>query len=808
MKIYIVVDRKDYAMQVGDLEGAPLFYVKKWIEGAGVNLSLDWVKIKRLGDKSYDAGIPPLRQKEIADELISFKPDIVIGLGKMALNWLRGDSTMSHSLMDERGMPFKNVINGQTTICTFPPRYCFAVAHDEIIVKHDFAKAVRLGKNGWVQEEYHNYFHPTFEEAKQRLQWCIDNKDNIHRLSIDIETLFTSGKMTCFGFAWAEDSAMVIPFVPYHWAGQARSFSWTETLILMRLIKKMCTVCKCVGQNAVHFDHYVLARNYGILANLVDDTMFAWWELYPSFDKNLGFMSSMLTDNEYWKGMLKEARSGKVERWQEFKYNGLDCIVALQCANKIEKMLAEKPNASKHYNFNIRVSRAYQHMAFQGCHINKDLLEEMKQKTQAELDDKTKQFYDMTGKKINVISPKQMKDWLYIDLGLPMKLKAKKDKYGNREATETADALSVYILAGEHPEIPALRLANQLRKLHKRMSGLNGIQTDDKGICRWSFNCVGTKVGRSSGAKPLHEPGVQPQNVDKFFRDLFIPPKGYLWVKADLEGADSVTMAACMKAIEEQHMLGSLQILKEGRKIVPVKYDGLSNLYHDIDAWIKPAQVVALEILLKQPVTTWSIDQIKSELPKLKTPEGKKIYKIAKAINHGSAYMLGFSGMSDNMLRLSEGELYVSPDTCRKFQETLYSRYDYRMYHGVIKQIMEENPVLKAANGQERFFYGRPDSAMHREMCSYLPQVHTAFVTNKVIERFYYDKDSVLLLNNQVHDELDGFVLEDDVDKLEQQFRDKCYVPLTIWGIEFNIRFEAQVGPTWGTLTKDLNLYK
>ena len=805
MRIYVVVDRKDNARWQSDMEGAALFFLKKWIEQAGVNLGIDLVRVKRLGDKAFDTAIPQPRASGIAQDLIDFKPDIVIGLGKMALQFLKGKDDVS--LDSERGMPFKNVINGQTTICTFTPRYTFMVSHDEHIAKLDFQKAIRLGKNGWTEPEYNNYFHPTFEEAKERLQWCIDNKDNIHRLSIDIETLFTSGKMTCFGFAWSETDAMVIPFVSYSWGGQYRKFTWEQTLILMRLIKKMCEVCKCVGQNAVHFDHYVLARNYGILANLVDDTMFGWWELYPSFDKNLGFMSSILTDNAYWKGMLKEARNGKVERWQEFKYNGLDCIVALQCANRIEAALAKKHNARQHYDFNIRVSRAYQHMAFQGCMIDKDLLEQKKKETEQELKEKTEQFYELAGKKISVTSPKQMKDWLYIDLGLPMMLKVKKDKYGNREATETADALSVYILAGKHPEIPALRMANQLRKLHKRLSGLEGIQTDDKGCCRWSFNCVGTKVGRSSGYKPLHEPGVQPQNVDKLFRDLFIPPRGYLWVKADLEGADSVTMAACMKAIEEQRMLGEKQFIKEGRQEIPIKYEGLSNLYHDIDAWIKPAQVVALEILLKQPVTTWSIEKIKEHLHLLKTKEGKKIYKIAKAINHGSAYMLGFSGMSDNMLRLSEGELYVSPDTCKHFQQTLYARYDYRMYHGVIKGIMEACPMLKAGNGQERYFYGRPDSAMHREMCSYLPQVHTAFVTNKVIERFYYDKNSVLKLCNQVHDELCGFVLEDDVDKLEEQFRQKCNVPLTIWNVPFVIRFEAQVGPTWGTLTRDLNLY-
>ena len=805
VKIFIVVDRKDNNKWSAPMEGAALFYLRRWLEESGIQLGIDSVKVERLIDAAYDRE-PSATEKESMTSMIKmYKPDFIIGLGKAALQFLKGNNTSS--LMDERGMPFYSVIDNIVALCTFTPRYTFMVAHDEVIAKIDIAKAVRLARNGWKLPEYNNYFHPTFEEAKARLNWCIENKDNIHRLSIDIETLFANGKMTCFGFAWSETEGMVIPFVPYTWAGQHRSFTWEQTLILLRLIKKMCEVCKCVGHNAVHFDHYVLARNYGILSNLVDDTMFGWWELYPSFDKNLAFVSSILTDNTYWKGMLKEARSGKVERWQEFKYNGLDCIVALQCANRIEERLAKKPNAKLHYDFNIRVSRAYQHMAFEGCRIDKDLLEQKKAEVKAELAEKTQLFNEMNGKVVSVTSPKQMKDWLYKDLGLPMKLKAKKDKYGNREAAETADALSVYILAGENPDIPALKVANRLRKLHKRLSGLEGIQTDDKGVCRWSFNCVGTKVGRSSGYKPLHEPGVQPQNVDKEFRDIFIPPEGYLWVKADLEGADSVTMAACMKAIKDFKMLGSSQFIYRNKKAIPIVYDGLDNLYHDIEAWIKPAQVVALEILLKQPVTTWSIEQIKEKLKLLKTPEGKKVYKIAKAINHGSAYMLGFSGMSDNMLRLSEGELYVSPTICEHFQKTLYARYDYRMYHAVIKNIMEADRTLEAANGQKRFFYGRPDSAMHREMCSYLPQVHTAFVTNKVIERFYYDKESKLLLCNQVHDELCGFVKESDVDALEEQFKQKCNVPLTIWNIPFTIRFEAQCGSTWGKMEKDFNLY-
>ena len=98
-------------------------------------------------------------------------------------------------------------------------------------------------------------------------------------------------------------------------------------------------------------------------------------------------------------------------------------------------------------------------------------------------------------------------------------------------------------------------------------------------------------------------------------------------------------------------------------------------------------------------------------------------------------------------------------------------------------------------------------------MCSYLPQVHTAYVTNKVIERFYYDERAkkngrpMLKLCNQVHDELCGFIREDEIDEVEALFKEFCYVPLTIWGVDFVIEFEAQVGANWGNMTRDFNLY-
>ena len=780
MRTLVIIDKKSFVGQISDIEGAAARQLQGWLVRGGFNL--DDVEVKRLGDNIYDEN--KINDPALTQFINEYKPDLIIGLGKMSLQYLKG--TLEVSLDDERGAPFNNVINGCLSLCSYTPAYIFKVYDQNVLVEHDFKKAHRLAVNGWKQREYDNRYTPTYGEVMELFDMFLREKP---LLSVDIETLFHTGKMTCIGFAWSETQALVVPLVPYRYGLETRRWTPEQELEIFKKMKQVLETCECVGQNAVHFDQYVLFRKYGILSRLNHDTMFEFWELYPSMDKSLAFLSSMLTDNSYWKGLLKEARSGKVPRWEEFRYNGLDCIVAYQCHVELQRRLKERPEALKHYNFNIRVSRAYQYMSVNGCRIDQDKLSQMKLETSSKITEETEKLEALVGHPINVKSPKQMKDWLYRELGLPQQMKAVKDKFGRRTATETADALSVYKMAGEHPDIPALRVASRLRKLHKRMSGLEGIEVDEHGVCHWAFNCVGTKVGRSAGYKPAHEKGVQPQNVDKAFRELFIPPEGYVWLKADLEGADSVTMGACLKAL------------------------GHPTLMDDILHRIKPAQTIALQLLTGKPFTKMSQQEILANKYLLKDKKGKQFYRITKAVNHGSAYMLGFDGMSDNMLRISEGELYVSPQECKKVQAMLFERYDYRIYHKAIHKIMCSNPVLKAANGQVREFYGRADNTTCREMCSYLPQVHTAFVTNKVIERFYYDPRAkrngvnLLRLCNQVHDELCGFIREEDVDEVEQLFKEFSYVPLSIWGVDFSIEFEAQVGPNWGNMTRDFNLY-
>lgn len=705
-------------------------------------------------------------------ELADSSPDIIIPVGALALQYFKRDCG---SLDDERGAPF---LDHQNRLClaTYHPIDLFARHHLTVLAQHDLGKARRLGENGWEAPQYNINFLPTFSAVKSMLQQFIYRKTY---LSVDIETEYTTGVMTCIGFAYSEKDALVIPFVGKN--GSGRYWSQDEEIALFQLISRCLAACPCVGHNACHFDYEQLAKVHGIQANFIDDTMFAQWELFPELSKSLSFCSSIYTDNPYWKNELKDARRGKIPRWKEFEYNGRDCIICMQCAVAIGKEIRERrPGVREHYKFNVRVSRAYEYMAMMGARIDQDKLKHRLHELDVQAVAMQDQINSIVGRDINVRSSKQMKHYLYKELGLPERTKQIKNPDGSTDDRVTADYLTILYLAREFQDAPGLLMMGTLRKLQKRISSLNKIKWDERSIVRWGFNVVGTETGRSSGYKPLDGKGVQPQNVDRRDRDLFMPLEGYHWCKADLEGADSVTVAACLEVA------------------------GDKRLHEDIKAGLKPAQTLALAMILGNEVMQWSVDKIKAHLFKLKEDEYKNYYKIAKAINHGSAYMLSPGGMHTNIFRLSDGDLFVTPKECEKNQQLLFRRYDYPTYHRQIKSVMHSARTLVAASGQEREFLGRPDNSTLRKMLAYLPQAHTAYVTNKTIEALYYSECNrageglLLKLCNQVHDETDFYIPIGKEELAHEIFYSLCHVPIELWGCKFEIKFEANYGANWG----------
>lgn len=738
------------------------------------------IEHKAMVDQSLD---------EILKACKNYNAKGILFLGRPTLRWFKHGCSGVDS---ERGAPF--AWQGIVAISTFHPREIYLEYHNYPIVEADVAKLVRLARDGWIDQPLNITYAPTFPECVHFLNGLIEKKPYVATDWESIDSVLGPYSLpTCIGFGINGARAFTIPFVK---EGGKSYFSLDEEKIIWRLVAKALEVCPQIGHNACQYDHWFAAYWCKILMNVVDDTMFAHWEVYAEFEKSLAFCNSIYLDFPYWKDELKLARTGKVPRDREFLYNGRDNCITLQVAQKISNELKEMPPSVKeHYRFNIKCSRVFQYMSIRGCTINRDLLRQRISELEIDAEIQARRLEDEAKRKINVKSPKQMKDWLYRDLSLPVKTKQVKLDDGTVEDRETADFLSIAYLSREYPGIPALMTAAMLRKSYKRLSSLNAIHTGPNGECYWNFNLVGTETGRASGSKPNNGLGVQPQNVDSRDRDLFEAGPGKLWGKCDLEGADAWTVAG------QLHKLGDPTML------------------NDLLAGLKPAMVLALARMFGEHLITAHQDVLAPLLKEhkkfFKLDKGaKQTYATSKSVSHGTNYMMQAPTMHMTVFKKSLGELYVPVKECEHLRQLYLKRYFglEKLYH-YIPTIINSHGFIDCPSGMRRQFFGRNDNHRTRVGLALLPQNNTAHATNRALHNlFYHDynrrADGVSLIvepMNQVHDEADIAFRDDEIDRVKTIFARATDFTSEIWGLEFRIPFDANYGSNWGNCEIPLN---
>ena len=712
----------------------------------------------------------------------------IVVMGRQTLKYFKPNSS---GVDEERGAPF--LWEGIPTVATYHPRELYAEWHNYVLVQADIAKAVKYSKEGWTPPVFDVKYLPTFQECVQFLNLCLER--NVY-LSTDWETIDSPlgeySLATCIGFGINGQKAFVIPFAGVN--GKTHYFEFAEEVYIWRLLAKVLEKNRQIGQNALQYDHWFAAYHCKILMNVVDDIMFAHWEMYTELDKSLAFINSVYLDNPYWKKVLKLARTGKVPREQEFHYCGLDTILTIQGAHAIAKEMQEVPPAVKqHYKFNVRVSRVFQYMSLRGCVVNREKLKARIDELEIRTAQQAQLLEDQAGMSINVKSPKQMKTWLYEHLRLPVKTKAVKLDDGSVEDRETADFITLAYLARDYPDIKALMTAANLRKEYKRLSSLKAINTGPNGESYWNFNLVGTETGRASGYKPYNGMGVQPQNPDRRDRDLFEAGRGCVWGKCDLEGADAWTVA------------GQLDKL------------GDDTMFKDLKAGLKPAQILALSRIVGTHIITWTQDQLKPLLkqhkPFLKTLEGKALYETCKAVSHGTNYMMQAPTMHMTIFKKSKAELYVPIKECEALRLLYLKRYPgLEKLYAYIPTILNTHGYIDCPSGMRRVFFGRADNHRTRVGLSLLPQNNTAFATNRALENLFYrsynrrDNTSRLVVEpmNQVHDEMDLAFHEDELPLVREIFLKATDFDSEVWGIRFKIPFDPNYGENWGNCDKPI----
>lgn len=757
-----------------------------------------------------------------------------------------------------------SVFEGMKCLSTLHPAYCLRDFGQAPLLMLDLKKAVREGDSPvLVMPEEKVVIPATFDEAigllDQLQAWD-------EPFGTDIEGYLRS--LRSIAFAPTPNLAYVLPF-----CHTDRSRWWTpqqEIQLFRRLAEVMENYrVRKIWQNGL-YDRFVLHYGHGIRCQgNYGDIMLKHWELNSELAKgdnnedrrkkglNLALQTSIYTNRPYYKGDIESTDDTTF-----LTYNGRDAMVTKEIDLYLDKCLTAKC-AKAQYRMNNLLLNAFLYMELKGMRydilgakLRRDTLLKAEHETQARLNYLTGHGFKWTSQKeildrarelmgfkravittiadlcnnakkdyvlsahrlrevlsnptpdlatkgevedlcevsLNTDSPEQLCQYLYETLQLPTQFTQNRGE----EPRPTTDyeallKLSKILQQSEHPALPIIETIIELRALSTR-AGMLGISADDDGRIRCGYNIVGSNTGRVTCYQSPTGSGYNLQTIPNYTqkkdapggilgdRDLFLADDGYWFFQCDLKGADGWTVAAYCA------MLGDTTMLDDYR------------------AGLKPYQILAVK-LRGYPANFKDRDDLRGWCKKIEKDAWDGF--ACKRVQHGGAYLEGNITISRNILKDSEGKLYLSPSECDPIKKFYFERYwGIPKWHDWTARRIKENRTLVAASGQVREFFGRPDEILTKAV-AYEPQSNTTFATNLAMWQLWKDpenRDNTQKLKieplHQVHDALCGQFKKTEtswaIDKIRKYFNN----PITIAGQTLVIPFDGAYGMSWGQQTE------
>jgi uracil-DNA glycosylase family 4 len=485
----------------------------------------------------------------LASEISFARPNLILGLGPLALDTLAGEH---RSLDSWRGSFFMSQY-GVKSLCTWHPAEVLRVYSYIPYFRFDIKKAV-LGSTLADLTTLSRDFNiaPTLQDILSGFDTLRQERRPI---ALDIEG--GTSNLRCISFSNHPLRAFILPFTKgpdSYWSLEEELLIWPELSALL----SDPTLPK-VLQNAL-YDCFVLPYSYGLhVSGVIDDTMLKHWELLPEMEKSLAVQTSIYTDQPWYKGGRDEPDGPGL--WH---YCCMDSAITLEICEK--QSLQLDPPSAAHYAFNVRLLAPLNYIQCRGFRFDEAGRDARRVSLQEEiytLQDSLNEELEMLGylpsftmlgqdgilslahsiccfkrsvvlmpehlltcpKKpytisihriadlvgrwsslspsergelsialeagINVDSNKQMSMLLYSSMSLPIQYKKEK---GRKTDKVTADALALLNLY-KITKNAIVRKLLMLRNLIDAHQGL-GFSTSSDGRIRCSLNLVGTETGR------------------------------------------------------------------------------------------------------------------------------------------------------------------------------------------------------------------------------------------------------------------------------------------------------------------------
>ena len=481
--------------------------------------------LKKRNRKRISQGKPPeispieACRGHVSEEMARYKT--VIPMGSLSTKEMYGTNP---SLDDVRGGPTR--LEGARVLPTYHPDQLIMQPKLRSVFRSDIAKALRHHGDSLKWEDPKAYYSPSvgfvgefFARAKAggwTLTYDVET-DDVESLTADLR---------CVGIGTHKE-VLILGFVSID--GVTRFYSPEDEEHIRRLLREVFLdpeVLVC-GHNAGYFDRLVVEQHLGVTPAPLLDTILLHKLAESEQRHSLGFIGSVLTDVPAWKA----DHSGVEAKTDEelHSYCATDVAVTARIAPILRKM-AKRREQLHLYKHDAKLQDICTGMKRMGMRVDEGRRFEHA-KVQTKQAAKWLRVINEMQPGLNPNSPNQLRELLFDKWALPPH-----DYTGSGEPSTGAASLRslmVNPLLDEEQKrfLNAVRFYRRATKLlstylNKLAPGA-GVVRD--GYVYPDFNAHGTITGRLSSSNPNF------QNIPYQLRDIFIPPKGCVFVGADYD---------------------------------------------------------------------------------------------------------------------------------------------------------------------------------------------------------------------------------------------------------------------------------
>lgn len=641
-------------------------------------------------------GRKPFQDLEILrNEVLTMKPKCILALGEHAFKALTGKKGIKKwrgSILTCNFDPTVKVVS------TYHPAALLRSETSETKVfsysaraymVNDIKRAINQSKFRELRLPKREYEYASNVDEARRFFHLYRG---LKRVSVDIETTKGTCIPTCIGFAFNAVHGMSIPLLNID---SRTAIDDNEQVKLIQLVQEILLdpELEIIGQN-FKFDWRKLVRTFGfkILAKLFFDTGMAAHILYPEFPKSMQFLTSVWTEEPYYKDELKEWDPDKEDFHTILLYNAKDVCVPYEIYSKMMIELEERKLDKFFFDKIMPLSHFYMEMEDRGINYDPDVHDRILTQYKLMEVELVNSLNHAAGFEFDkeLGSYRKVRKLLFDDLGLPTRKNTKDDTLVGLLPLIKDNNLRAYSIISDLLE---------LRKVRRTINGPLKSPPDYDGRMRSICNINGAAIGRTSFniVKPPERPtklGLQFQNLTKHgdigseMREELIPDPGKIFVQVDMSQADARVVAALAKDHFRQEVF---RLGKDIHSITASWYFGKEDPENPMD-----------------PI---GVDPISERF-------------IGKTTGHALAYFCQWKTLQATVNKLARKfhiNITVTAAECKMFRQIFLDKSPNIpdiFWKEVINAINKHSRTLTAASGRTRQFFGLWDPNLYY---SYIP---------------------------------------------------------------------------------------